>query len=65
VNVGTFKGSEEIRFLPLDEWVGKIVTVKYNMRIKAAGDKKESLFLPIYVETRLDKNVANKASELK
>jgi hypothetical protein len=65
VNVGTFKGSEEIRFLPLDEWIGKIVTVKYNMRIKAAGDKKESLFLPIYVETRLDKNIANKASELK
>jgi hypothetical protein len=47
-----------------DQLVGKIVAVKYNMRIKnKAGE--ESLFLPIFVEVREDKDVADSLSDVK
>lgn len=47
-----------------DQLVGKIVAVKYNMRIKnKAGE--ESLFLPIFVEVRDDKDVADSLSDIK
>jgi hypothetical protein len=40
------------------ELLDKIVAVKYNMRIKnKLGD--ESLFLPIFIEVRDDKDVAD------
>lgn len=43
--------------------IGKIITVKYNERItNKAGD--ESLFLPIFIEIREDKTVANTILEL-
>lgn len=43
--------------------IGKIITVKYNERItNKAGD--ESLFLPIFIEVREDKTVANTILEL-
>lgn len=48
-----------------DWYVGKIVEVIYNERIKSSGDKKESLFLPIFVTVREDKTVANSSGELK
>ena len=44
--------------------VGKIVAVKYNMRSKnRAGE--ESLFLPIFVEIREDKDVADSIGDIK
>jgi ATP-dependent DNA ligase len=47
-----------------DNLVGKIVAVKYNMRIKnKAGE--ESLFLPIFVEVRDDKDVADSIGDIK
>ena len=47
-----------------DQLVGKIVAVKYNMRIKnKAGE--ESLFLPIFVEVRDDKDVADSIGDIK
>ena len=47
-----------------DSLIGKIVAVKYNMRIKnKAGE--ESLFLPIFVEVRDDKDVADSLSDIK
>ena len=47
-----------------DQLVGKIVAVKYNMRIKnKAGE--DSLFLPIFVEVRDDKDVADTLGEIK
>jgi hypothetical protein len=47
-----------------DKLIGKIVAVKYNMRSKnKAGE--ESLFLPIFVEVRDDKDVADSLSEIK
>ncbi|MGA1712058.1 MAG: hypothetical protein ACO4CS_12310 [bacterium] len=44
--------------------VGRVVTVKYNARIKDKSSKQESLFLPIFVEVRLDKNTANHSKEI-
>ena len=47
-----------------DQLVGKIVAVKYNMRSKnKAGE--ESLFLPIFVEVREDKDVADTLGDIK
>ena len=47
-----------------DQLVGKIVAVKYNMRSKnKAGE--ESLFLPIFVELREDKDVADTLGDIK
>jgi ATP-dependent DNA ligase len=44
--------------------VGSIVAVKYNQRIKNVnGD--ESLFLPIFVEIRSDKDKADKSKDIK
>ena len=47
-----------------DQLIGKIVAVKYNMRSKnKAGE--ESLFLPIFVEVREDKDVADTLGDIK
>lgn len=46
------------------ETVGKIVTVKYNEKIQSK-DGSWSLFLPIFVEIRTDKDKANTFDELK
>jgi ATP-dependent DNA ligase len=44
--------------------VGSIVAVKYNQRIKnVSGD--ESLFLPIFIELRSDKDKADKSKDIK
>ena len=46
------------------ELIGKIVAVKYNMRsTNKAGE--ESLFLPIFVEVRDDKDVADSIGDIK
>ena len=45
------------------EIVDKIVAVKYNMRIKnKAGE--ESLFLPVFVEIRNDKDIADASTQI-
>lgn len=47
-----------------EEVIGKIVAVKYNARIKnKVGD--ESLFLPIFLEFREDKTVADSSGDIK
>jgi hypothetical protein len=46
------------------ELVDKIVAVKYNMRIKNKIGE-ESLFLPIFIEIRDDKTVADSSEEIK
>jgi hypothetical protein len=46
--------------------VGKIVTVKYNTRIKDSKTGQESLFLPIYIELRtMDKDEADSSKDIK
>jgi len=47
-----------------DTLIGKIVAVKYNMRIKNKQGE-ESLFLPIFVEVRSDKDVADSIEDVK
>lgn len=48
----------------IDAWIGRIVTVRYNERIKSKTSKVESLFLPRFVCLREDKDVANSAAEI-
>ena len=45
--------------------IGKIVTVKYNARIKDRGDRVERLFLPTFIEMREDKDVADSSKKIK
>ena len=46
------------------ELVDRIVAIKYNSRIKnKLGD--ESLFLPIFIEVRDDKDVADSSKDIK
>ena len=47
-----------------DSLIGKIVAVKYNMRIQNKQGE-ESLFLPIFVEVREDKTIADSIGDIK
>ena len=47
-----------------EELIGKIVAVKYNARITNKQGE-ESLFLPIFVEVREDKDVADSSKDIK
>lgn len=44
--------------------IGKIITVRYNMRITKKTGGVDSLFLPRFVEIRFDKKCANSSKEL-
>ena len=64
VNVGSGY-SDEQREEYTKKVIGKIVTVKYNARIKDRGDSVERLFLPIFIEMREDKNEADSSTRIK
>jgi ATP-dependent DNA ligase len=58
VNVGS--GLTDIdRNKSPDEFIGKIISVKYNEKIKDKSNDTWSLFLPIFQELRLDKSEAD------
>ena len=63
VNVGSGFNDEHRKTYGKD-LIGKIVAVKYNMRIKNKVGE-ESLFLPIFVEIRSDKDVADSSEDIK
>lgn len=64
VNVGTGLNEKDRAKNP-DEYIGKILTVKYNEKIKRKDSVDIwSLFLPVYIETRIDKNEANSLEEI-
>ena len=64
VNVGSGFNDEHRKTLKEKDLLGKIVAVKYNARIKnKAGE--ESLFLPIFVEVREDKDIADNSKDIK
>jgi hypothetical protein len=64
VNVGSGFNDAHRKSLTKKDLLGKIVAVKYNARIKnKLGD--ESLFLPIFIEVREDKDVADSSKEIK
>jgi len=73
VNVGTgFSDAQRLALWEINKLdepfvssVDKIVEVKYNEVIQSRGKDHKSLFLPVFVEFRTDKNVANTLEELK
>ena len=64
VNVGSGYSDEQRDTFGKDV-IGKIVTVKYNARIKDRGGNVERLFLPIFIELREDKDEAESSKTIK
>ena len=58
VNVGSGLTDEDRKRDP-DEFIGKIVSVKYNEKIQDKNSSVTRLFLPIFQELRLDKSEAD------
>ena len=64
VNVGSGFNDEHRKTLKEKDLLGKIVAVKYNTRTtNKSGD--ESLFLPIFIEVREDKDIADNSKDIK
>ena len=64
VNVGSgYKDDERDNFSKA--MIGQIATVKYNARIKDRSGNVESLFLPTFIELRLDKDIADYSKAIK
>lgn len=57
VSVGTGFTEEQRKYYMDNKPINKIVTIKYNAKITSkAANKKDSLFLPVFVVVREDKN---------
>jgi len=58
VNVGTGFNDEQRDeyWKDKDKLIGNTVAVQYNAKISSKGDSKDSLFLPVFVEIRTDKD---------
>jgi hypothetical protein len=65
VNVGSGYSDAQRDEYTKKATVGKIVTVKYNARIKERSGESESLFLPIFIELREDKDKAESSKSIK
>lgn len=65
VNVGSGYSDAQREEYTKKAVVGKIVTVKYNARIKERSGESESLFLPIFIELREDKDKAESSKSIK
>jgi len=64
VSVGSGFSDDQRKNLITEKLLDKIVAVKYNTRIKNRTGE-ESLFLPIFIEIREDKNVADFSMDIK
>ena len=64
VNVGSGFNDDDRKKITKESVEGKVITVKYNARIQSK-DGDESLFLPIFVEIREDKNQADTIGDIK
>ena len=64
VNVGSGFTEEHRKNYWKENLVDRIVAIKYNMRIKNKQGE-ESLFLPVFIELRDDKNVADSSKVIK
>jgi len=64
VNVGSGYSDEQRDAYTHSKVIGKIITVKYNARIKDKSGV-ESLFLPVFIELREDKDVADSSKKVK
>ena len=65
VNVGTGFSDDDRNSITAESSIGRIVAIKYNARIKDKNSDVESLFLPVFVEFRSDKSVADRAEVIK
>jgi ATP-dependent DNA ligase len=57
-------GFKDDQRVDADFYLDKIVSVKYNARIKNKQGE-ESLFLPVFIEVRGDKDIADRADQIK
>jgi len=64
VKVGSGFNDEDRKKIKKQDIVGKVVAVKYNARIRSKHED-ESLFLPIFVEIREDKDKADSVESIK
>jgi hypothetical protein len=64
VNVGSGFNDTHRKSYKEKDILGKIVAIKYNARIKNKSGE-ESLFLPVFVEIREDKDSADSSKEIK
>ena len=64
VNIGSGFNDTHRKTLKEKDILGKIVAIKYNARIKNKSGE-ESLFLPVFVEIREDKDSADSSKEVK
>jgi ATP-dependent DNA ligase len=65
VNVGTgFSDADRDNFTAANS-IGRIVAIKYNARIADKNSDTQSLFLPVFVEFRDDKSVADTDKDIK
>jgi hypothetical protein len=65
VDVGTGFTDLERKTITPENIIGKIIEIKYNERISDKRTLKESLFLPVFLNIREDKNVADTSSTIK
>ena len=65
VSIGSgFTDAQRYEYTP-EIIVDKIISVKYNERITDVTNEKHSLFLPVFIELRLDKNEADSSKDIK
>ena len=65
VDVGVWKGDEGQRKQPPSDFIGNIFEVEYNEVISDKNRSIKCLFLPVLIQRRYDKTVANTLKELK
>jgi ATP-dependent DNA ligase len=65
VSVGTGFTDADRDSIKCKNVVGKIVAIKYNARIQDKNGGPESLFLPVFLEIREDKKVADLSKDIK
>lgn len=65
VNVGTGFSDEQRAEFTKEATLGKIAAIQYNARIKGKNSDVEKLFLPVFLEIRLDKDSADNSKDFK
>lgn len=65
VNVGTGFSDADRNSITESNSVGRVVAVKYNARISDKNSNVDSLFLPVFMEFRDDKDTADASKDIK
>lgn len=65
VNIGSGFSDEQRKEITRDGIIGKIISVKYNARITDINKENHSLFLPVFIEIRYDKDSADSSKDIK